>query len=68
MRQWTTVTSTPGTCQGFQGYLVADARVQYKPDRHWTVAAGIDNINNRQCFLFHPSPQRAVFAALRHRY
>lgn len=58
----------PATYQGFQGYLVLDARVQYKHDRHWTVAAGIDNINNRKYFLFHPFPQRTVFAELRYRY
>jgi len=58
----------PATYQGFQGYLVFDARVQYKHDRHWTVAVGIDNINNRKYFLFHPFPQRTVFAELRYRY
>ncbi|HEX8887044.1 MAG TPA: TonB-dependent receptor, partial [Noviherbaspirillum sp.] len=58
----------PATYQGFQGYVVLDARVQYKHDRHWTVAAGIDNINNRKYFLFHPFPQRTVFAELRYRY
>jgi iron complex outermembrane receptor protein len=58
----------PGTYQGFQSYLVVDARVQYKHDRHWTVAAGIDNINNRKYFLFHPFPQRTLFAELRYRY
>lgn len=58
----------PGTYQGFQSYVVVDARVQYKHDRHWTVAAGIDNINNRKYFLFHPFPQRTLFAELRYRY
>jgi iron complex outermembrane receptor protein len=58
----------PGTYQGFQSYLVLDARAQYKHDRHWTVAAGIDNINNRKYFLFHPFPQRTLFAELRYRY
>lgn len=58
----------PGTYQGFEAYLVLDARMQYRHDRHWTVAAGIDNINNRKYFLFHPFPQRTVFAELRYRY
>ena len=58
----------PGTYQGFEGYVVLDARMQYRHDRHWTVAAGIDNINNRKYFLFHPFPQRTVFAELRYRY
>lgn len=52
---------------GFQSYLVLDARLQYKHDRHWTVAAGIANINNRKDLLLHPFPQRALFAELRYR-
>ena len=58
----------PATYQGFESYLVLDARVQYKHDKHWTLAAGIDNINNRKYFLFHPFPQRTVFAELAYRY
>jgi hypothetical protein len=58
----------PATYQGFESYLMLDARMQYKHDKHWTLAAGIDNINNRKCFLFHPFPQRTVFAELAYRY
>jgi iron complex outermembrane receptor protein len=46
------------TYQGFAGYFVVDARVQYRWDEHWTLSAGIDNINNDKYFLFHPFPQR----------
>jgi iron complex outermembrane receptor protein len=37
-------------------------------DRHWSAAAGIDNVNNRKYFLFHPFPQRTVYAELRYTY
>jgi len=46
------------TYQGFAGYLVADARVHYQWDDYWSIAAGIDNLNNYKYFLFHPFPQR----------
>ena len=31
-------------------------------------AAGIDNLNNRKYFLFHPFPQRTIVAELRHTF
>jgi iron complex outermembrane receptor protein len=46
------------TYQGFAGHLVVDARAQYRLDEHWTLSAGIDNLNNDKYFLFHPFPQR----------
>lgn len=40
------------TYRGFEGF-------------YWSAAFGIDNLNNRQYFLFHPFPQRTVFAELK---
>lgn len=57
-----------GTYQGFESYLVLDARVQYRHDRHWAVSAGVDNIGQRKYFLFHPFPQRTVFLELKYRH
>ncbi|MGI4901582.1 MAG: TonB-dependent receptor [Janthinobacterium lividum] len=54
------------TYMGFQGYLVADVRANYQHDRHWSVAAGIDNLNNQKYFLYHPFPQRTFFAELKY--
>src|SRR4029079_16220202 len=48
------------TYQGFDPYFVVDARVSYRIDEHWTAAVGIDNLNNRKYFLFHPFPQRSA--------
>jgi len=56
------------TYQGFGGYLVADARVNYRFDRHWNLAGGIDNIGNRRYFLYHPFPERTFYAELRYDY
>ena len=54
------------TYQGFDGYTVFDARVRYRVDRHWSAALGVDNLTNRDYFLFHPFPQRTVFAELKY--
>lgn len=57
-----------GTYQGFGSYVVADARAVYRVDRHWSAALGVDNLNDRRYFLFHPFPQRTVNAELRYAY
>ncbi len=48
------------TWQGFDSFLVMDARARYSFDRHWAAAIGVDNLNNDRYFLFHPFPQRTV--------
>lgn len=67
-RLWSTLDNTDvnaHTYQGFESYFVVDARVSYKFDRQVSGALGIDNLNNRKYFLFHPFPQRTVTAELR---
>jgi iron complex outermembrane receptor protein len=54
----------PHTYQGFEGFFVADARVHYRIDAHWGAALGIDNLNNRDYYLFHPFPQRTAYAEI----
>lgn len=54
------------TYQGFDGYTVFDARVRYRLDQHWSAALGVDNLTNRDYFLFHPFPQRTVLAELKY--
>ena len=58
----------PNVYQGFAGFFVADAKVSFKIDRHWSAAVGIDNLNNYKYFLFHPFPQRTLAAQLKYRY
>ncbi|MBA2934868.1 TonB-dependent receptor [Sphingomonas sp. CGMCC 1.13654] len=50
------------TYGGFYKYLVVDLRAQVKAGEHMTFAVGVDNVNNDKYFLFHPFPQRTVFA------
>ncbi|MDB5424645.1 MAG: putative TonB-dependent siderophore receptor, partial [Phenylobacterium sp.] len=56
------------TYQGFEGYFVVDARASYRIDDHWSAAIGVDNLNNRDYFVFHPFPQRSALAELRYVY
>lgn len=70
-RQYATVDNTDiytATYQGFQGYALVDVRAAYKIDKNWTAALGVDNLNNRSYFLFHPFPQRSAFAEVKYRF
>jgi outer membrane receptor for ferric coprogen and ferric-rhodotorulic acid len=52
--------TSAGLARHLDGYFVVDARVNYLLDSHWNAALGIDNLNDRKYFLFHPFPQRSV--------
>ncbi len=70
-KQYATVDNTDinaDAYQGFQSFFVMDARASYRFDRHWTAALGVDNLNNRQFFLYHPFQQRTVLGELKYRY
>jgi iron complex outermembrane receptor protein len=49
---------------GVSKYFTTDLRVRYRIDRQWSVAVGIDNLNNYQYWNFHPYPQRSYNAEL----
>ena len=52
------------TYGGFYRYAVFDARAVYQLNDHAQVSVGMDNISNDKYFLFHPFPQRSVFAQI----
>jgi iron complex outermembrane receptor protein len=54
------------TFQGFESFVVIDARVAIPLDRHWRFAAGVENLGNRKYYLFHPFPQRTFTAEIRY--
>ncbi|HUK36115.1 MAG TPA: TonB-dependent receptor [Vicinamibacterales bacterium] len=56
----------PATYGGFQDFFVMDARVHCQLDKHWSGALGVDNLNNRKYFLYHPFPQRTFYAELKY--
>jgi iron complex outermembrane receptor protein len=56
------------TFQGFESYLVADARANFRIGEHWNAAFGVENITNDKYYLFHPFPQRSFTAELTYRW
>jgi iron complex outermembrane receptor protein len=53
------------TYMGVSDYLVFDARLRYRFDRQWSAAVGVDNLNDRKYWAFHPYAQRTVVAEVR---
>jgi iron complex outermembrane receptor protein len=54
--------------QGFEGYVVVDARANFRIGKHWNAAFGVENLTNDKYFLFHPFPQRSFTAELTYRW
>jgi iron complex outermembrane receptor protein len=54
------------TYQGFESFFVVDTKVRYKFDKQWTASAGIDNLLNRDYWIYHPFPQRTFVANLKY--
>ena len=54
-----------GAYTGVSRFIAADVRVLYRVTRQWSVALGIDNLNNATYWAFHPYPQRTFSAELR---
>lgn len=52
------------TYTGFSSFFVVDTRVRYRFDRNWSGSVGVDNLNNRKYWAFHPYPQRTWLAEL----
>ncbi len=50
------------TYTGFSAFTVIDARVRYKFDKNWSASFGIDNLNNKKYWAFHPYPERTYVA------
>ncbi|QCP15012.1 TonB-dependent receptor [Pseudoduganella umbonata] len=53
------------TYMGVSRYFVADVRVRYRFDAHWSGALGIDNLGNEKYWAFHPYTQRTLVAELK---
>ena len=53
------------TYMGVSSFVIADMRVRHQINRQWSAAAGIDNLNNRTYWNFHPYPQRSYTAELK---
>jgi iron complex outermembrane receptor protein len=56
------------TYQGFEGYLVADARANFRIGKKWNAAFGVENFTNDKYYLFHPFPQRSFTGELTYKW
>lgn len=56
------------TWQGFEGYVVLDARATFRLTERLEAAIGAENLTNTSYFLFHPFPQRSLTAELSWRW
>ncbi len=56
------------TYQGFSSYFVVDAKVAYKITPHLTADVGVNNLNDRVYFEYHPFPQRTFVLDLKYAY
>ncbi|MDB5792999.1 MAG: TonB-dependent receptor [Massilia sp.] len=52
--------------QGASRYFTTDLRATYRLNARWSVALGIDNLNNYRYWNFHPYPQRTWLAELKY--
>jgi iron complex outermembrane receptor protein len=50
--------------QGVSNYLSTDLRLRWRLLPRWTLAVGVDNLNNFRYWNFHPYPQRTFHAEL----
>ncbi|MCL7423421.1 MAG: TonB-dependent receptor [Methylobacter sp.] len=53
---------------GLTDFFVVDLRARYELTKQVSIAAGIDNVNNDNYWIFHPFPQRTYFAELKYTY
>lgn len=70
-RQYSTLDNTDAVSNvygAFDSFFVADVRAQYKFEKNFVGAVGIDNVLNRKYTLFHPFPQRTLIATLKYTY
>jgi iron complex outermembrane receptor protein len=67
-RQYSTLDNSDPNGFAYQGtskYFTVDMRARYRIDKQWSVALGIENLNNYKYWNFHPYPQRSFVGELR---
>ncbi len=45
---------------------MVDARIHCQFDEHRGASLGVDNLNNRKYFLYHPFPERTFYLGLKY--
>ncbi|MCG2583075.1 TonB-dependent receptor [Massilia sp. TS11] len=68
-RQYSTLDNSDPNGYAYQGasaYFTTDLRARLRLQDGWSIAAGVDNLNNYQYWNFHPYPQRSARFELRY--
>jgi iron complex outermembrane receptor protein len=67
-KQYSTMDNTDNTADvygAFDTFVVFDLHANYQINQQLSASFGIDNLNNRQYFVFHPFPQRTFVASVK---
>jgi iron complex outermembrane recepter protein len=67
-KQYSTMDNTDNTADvmgSFDTFVVFDVHANYQINEQWSASFGVDNLNNRKYFLYHPFPQRTYVANLK---
>jgi len=67
-KQYSTMDNTDTTADvygAFDTFVVFDLHANYQVNEQLSTSFGIDNLNNRRYFLFHPFPQRTFVASIK---
>lgn len=54
------------TYGGSSRFLVIDAKANYRLDKNWALAVGVDNLTNEHYYAYHPYTQRMWIAQLKY--
>ncbi|MBX4067999.1 TonB-dependent receptor domain-containing protein, partial [Burkholderia cepacia] len=69
-RQYGTLDNTyvlPNVYGGTSSFFTVDLKASYRIDKHITLALGVDNLTDRQYFVYHPYPSRTFYGQLKWR-
>jgi iron complex outermembrane receptor protein len=69
-KQYSTLDNTDNTSDvfgAFDSFVVFDLHASYQINYQLSASFGVDNLNNRKYFLYHPFPQRTYVASLKFR-
>ncbi len=62
------VNSTQGVFGSYDAYTVVSARVGWRMTRQWSLNLSIDNLTDREYFVFYRQPGRTAYAELSYRF
>lgn len=62
------VNSTQGVFGSYDAYTIASARVAWRPAPQWGVSLAVDNLTDREYFVFYRQPGRTAYGEVSYRF